>query len=92
MKLGLVPTDLEVADIFTKAVAAATFIKMRDYIYGPTSVSVEAMKKATAIARKLQSVLSMFDYGRWAEVMRAGGKRRWVRVWELSGAAAWRER
>ena len=55
------PTDLEVADIFTKAVDMTTFMRMRNYIFGSASANTETLKKATAIARKLQSVLSMFD-------------------------------
>ena len=63
IKLVLVPTDLEIADLFTKALDQGTFEKMRDYLFnhGVTFKTKEMGLKAEKMVMKLNSILSMFD-------------------------------
>ena len=63
IKLFLVPTDLEIADLFTKALDQKTFEKMRDYLFNHSASfkTKEMGLKAEKMVMKLNSILSMFD-------------------------------
>jgi hypothetical protein len=60
VSLHLVPTDLEVADIFTKAVDMATLLRLRAYVFGATLKleGAQLVHKATKMVAKLRSILS----------------------------------
>ena len=61
--LRLVPTDEEVADVFTKAVTFEVHKKMISHLFALGVEAHEAMvAKAGKMMNKLHSILRMFEY------------------------------
>ena len=63
IELRLVPTEEEVADVFTKAVTFEVHKKMISHLFGLAAEAGKAMAaKAAKMMNKLHSIVRMFEY------------------------------